>query len=80
MREDKGFVRPSMIALGEEKARQDRIFGDEGSSRYVNAVDNQAFASLGEPQGSVKALIDATIADAQAILTALNVPVKAARG
>lgn len=80
VREDKGFVRPSMIALGEEKARQDRIFGDEGSSRYVNAVDDQAFASLGEPQGSVKALIDATVADAQAILAALNVPVKAARG
>ncbi|MXV19687.1 type I-E CRISPR-associated protein Cas7/Cse4/CasC [Deinococcus xianganensis] len=80
VREDKGFVRPSMIALGEEKARQDRIFGDEGSSRYVNAVDDQAFAHLGEPQGSVKALIDATIADAQAILTALNVTVKAARG
>lgn len=80
VREDKGFVRPSMIALGEEKARQDRIFGDEGRARYVNAVDDQEFANLGEPQGSVKALIDATIADAQAILTALNVPVKAARG
>lgn len=80
VREDKGFVRPSMIALGEEKARQDRIFGDEGRSRYVNAVDDQAFASLGEPQGSVEALIKATVEDAQAIMTALNVPVKAARG
>ncbi len=80
VREDKGFVRPSMTALGEEKARQDRIFGDEGHSRYVNAVDDQDLTTLGERQGSVKALIDATVADAQAILAALNVPVKAARG
>ncbi|GGS36916.1 type I-E CRISPR-associated protein Cas7/Cse4/CasC [Deinococcus knuensis] len=80
VREQGGFVRPSMSALGEEKTRQDRIFGDEGRSRYVNAVDDQAFASLGEPQGSVEALIKATVADAQAIMTALNVPVKAARG
>lgn len=80
VREDKGFVRPSMIALGEEKARQDRIFGDEGSSRYVNAVDDQDLTTLGERQGSVNAMIDATVADAQAILTALNVTVKAARG
>nr|WP_255682426.1 type I-E CRISPR-associated protein Cas7/Cse4/CasC [Deinococcus sp. 6YEL10] len=76
VREDKGFVRPSMIALGEEKARQDRIFGDEGRARYVNAVDDEKFAALGEPQESVKALIDATVADAQAILNTL----KAARG
>ncbi|MDR6221172.1 type I-E CRISPR-associated protein Cas7/Cse4/CasC [Deinococcus soli (ex Cha et al. 2016)] len=80
VREQGGFVRPSMTALGEEKARQDRIFGDEGSSRYVNAVDDQDLTTLGEQQGSVKALIDATVADAQAILAALNVPMKAARG
>lgn len=80
VREQGGFVRPSMTALGEEKARQDRIFGDEGRSRYVNAVDDQDLTTLGEQQGSVKALIDATVADAQAILAALNVPVKAARG
>lgn len=80
VREQGGFVRPSMTALGEEKTRQDRIFGDEGRSRYVNAVDDQDLTTLGERQGSVKALIDATVADAQAILAALNVPVKAARG
>lgn len=76
VREQGGFVRPSMTALGEEKTRQDRVFGDEGRARYVNAVDDEKFAALGEPQESVKALIDATVADAQAILNTL----KAARG
>jgi len=69
-----------MEALSTEKERQDVIFGDEGHSRYVNAVDDQVFTPLGEPLASVKALIDATVADAQALLKALSVPVKEARG
>ncbi|WP_019586907.1 type I-E CRISPR-associated protein Cas7/Cse4/CasC [Deinococcus apachensis] len=76
VREQEGFMRPSMDALSREKERQDGIFGDEGRSRYVNVVDEQAFAPLGDALPSVKALIDATVTDAQAILGTL----KAARG
>lgn len=80
VREQGGFLRPSMDALGSEKQRQDAIFGDEGRSRYVNAVDDHALALLGEAQGSVQALIDATVVDAHAILTTLAATSRGARG
>ena len=71
-----GFLHPSMQGLAAEKLRQDRIFGDEGRGRYVNAVDEQTFAPLGDAQASVQDLIEATVADARAIFGSL----KAARG
>lgn len=71
-----GFLHPSMQRLAAEKLRQDRIFGDEGRGRYVNAVDDQPLAPLGEAQPSVQALIEATVADARALFGTL----KAAQG
>ncbi|WP_043805242.1 type I-E CRISPR-associated protein Cas7/Cse4/CasC [Deinococcus gobiensis] len=71
-----GFLNPSMQGLAAEKLRQDRIFGDEGRGRYVNAVDEQTFGPLGDAQPSVQALIEATVADARTIFATL----KAARG
>lgn len=66
-----GFMRPSVAALSAELLRQDVIFGDAGRARYVNAVDGQDVAGLSGRQDSVKALIDSTLADAEAMLKAL---------
>lgn len=67
-----------MAALSAEKVQQDAVFGDEGRGRYVNAVENSDVQGLGSRQPSVQALIDATVADARAVLDTLDV--KAARG
>ncbi|MDV6376275.1 type I-E CRISPR-associated protein Cas7/Cse4/CasC [Deinococcus arenicola] len=72
VREKEGFVRPSMKALAEELTRQDAIFGDAGRGRYVNAVDDSDIDGLSERKESVQALIDATVADAEAILNTLK--------
>jgi CRISPR system Cascade subunit CasC len=72
---DQGFLRPSTDGLVGEKQKQDAVFGDEGRGRYVNVVDERTFEALGESLPSVQDLINATVADAEAILQGL-----AARG
>lgn len=67
-----GYLAGSMKRLDAEAARQERAFGQGGRGRYVNARDDHRFDALGEAFESVEALIDATLADAGAVLRAMK--------
>lgn len=65
---DGGYIGGSINKLNSEWERQDRIFGQGGRGRYVNAYDEVELASLGDKQDSVDALIAAVLEDVQTML------------
>ncbi len=65
---DGGYIAGSLDKLNVEWGRQDRIFGQGGRGRYVNAHDEAELTALGEKQDSVEALIVAVLEDVQTML------------
>ena len=60
---DSGYVAGSLQKLNAEWEKQERIFGQGGRGRYVNAFDEQDLGALGEKQASVDGLINAILDD-----------------
>lgn len=69
---EKGYVGASIRKLDEEWAKQDRIFGQGGKGRYVNAFDEAELGALGEKQPSVDALIEGVLDDVRGLLSSLE--------
>ncbi|WP_221091598.1 type I-E CRISPR-associated protein Cas7/Cse4/CasC [Deinococcus aquaedulcis] len=67
-----GYVGPSIQKLATEWERQERIFGQGGRGRYVNAHDESNVEALGERQDSVEALIGSVLDDVRAVLGQLG--------
>ena len=65
---DSGYVAGSLQKLNAEWEKQERIFGQGGRGRYVNAFDEQDLGALGEKQASVDALINAILDDVRGLL------------
>ena len=68
-----GLVAQSIERLNQEAARQERIFGQGGRSRFVLNAEppsekSEKLDAFGEAFGSVDALIEATLRDAEAAL------------
>ncbi|PTA68498.1 type I-E CRISPR-associated protein Cas7/Cse4/CasC [Deinococcus arcticus] len=69
---DGGYVAPSIGKLATEWERQERIFGQGGRGRYVNAHDEAEVSALGERQPNVEALIGSVLDDVRAVLGQLG--------
>lgn len=69
---DGGYIGGSIEKLNEEWGKQDRIFGQGGRGRYVNAHDEADLGALGERQPSVEALIEAVLDDMRGLLGSLG--------
>ncbi|WP_034388947.1 type I-E CRISPR-associated protein Cas7/Cse4/CasC [Deinococcus sp. YIM 77859] len=68
-----GIVENSMKALAAEWDRQERIFGQAGRGRYVNARDERDLEALpGERFPDIAGLLDATLADVEHLLDGLR--------
>lgn len=67
-----GHVAPSIEKLANEWDRQERIFGQGGRGRYVNAHDEAEVEALGERQPSVEALIGNVLDDVRGVLGQLG--------
>lgn len=69
----KSVVEGSMERLAGEWGRQERVFGQPGRGRYVNARDERDLDELpGERLPSIEALLDATLDDAERVLNGLS--------
>ncbi|GAA5502391.1 CRISPR system Cascade subunit CasC [Deinococcus xinjiangensis] len=66
-----GYIGNSLQKLNDEWHKQERIFGQGGRGRYVNAHDEGTLAALGEQVNSVDSLIAAVLEDVQGVLAAL---------
>lgn len=69
---DGGYIVGSIHRLTQEWARQERIFGQGGRGRYVNAHDERDLEVLGENAGTVEHLITQVLADAADVLGRLG--------
>ncbi|ULH13947.1 type I-E CRISPR-associated protein Cas7/Cse4/CasC (plasmid) [Deinococcus sp. KNUC1210] len=69
---DGGYISGSIHRLTQEWARQERIFGQGGRGRYVNAHDERDLEVLGENAGTVERLITQVLADAADVLGRLE--------
>lgn len=69
---EKGYVGASIRQLNEEWAKQDRIFGQGGKGRYVNAFDETELGALGEQQPSVDVLVEGVLDDVRGLLSSLE--------
>ena len=65
---ENGYVGQSIRKLDEEWAKQDRIFGQGGKGRYVNAHSDAELKALGQAQGSVDELIKGVLDDVRGVL------------
>ncbi|BDP42576.1 type I-E CRISPR-associated protein Cas7/Cse4/CasC [Deinococcus aetherius] len=67
-----GHVAPSIEKLANEWDRQERIFGQGGRGRYVNAHDELEMEALGERQPNVETLIGSVLNDVRGVLGQLG--------
>lgn len=65
------YIAQSLEKLNAEWERQERIFGQGGRGRYINAHDEQPLAALGDKVESVDSLIQAVLDDIQGLLATL---------
>jgi len=69
---DGGYIAGSIHQLTREWARQERIFGQGGRGRYVNAHDETDLEGLGANAGTVEYLVAQVIEDVAQVLVRLG--------